>query len=85
LGSLKPFFIVSTPPPEALSPRAIRLALLGLTLLFASFLLSLAMVMEWKSPDMISVFAAFLAAVAGATLSYLGLIGIYRRAETGVI
>ena len=85
MKSLELFFVVTPPPPEALTPRALRLALLGLALLFVSFLLSLAMIMEWKSVDMISAFAAFLAAVAGATLSYLGLIGLYHRGRAGAI
>jgi len=71
---------LSEPPPiEALAPKALRLALLGLVFLSIALALSFAMVMDWKTPDLPSVMLAFVAAIAGTVLSYLGLYTMFAR------
>ncbi len=73
-------FALSEPPPmESIVPRAVRLTVLGLTLLLIALVLSFAMVMDWKTPDFPSVMVAFMSAVAGTVLSYLGLYGLLAR------
>ncbi len=75
-------FALSEPPPmEAIVPRAVRLTLLGLILLLIALALSFAMVMNWKTPDFPSVMVAFISAVAGTVLSYLGLYGLFARPQ----
>ncbi len=73
-------FALSEPPPmEAIVPRAVRLTVLGLALLLIALVLSVAMVMDWKTPDFPSVMVAFMSAVAGTVLSYLGLYGLLAK------
>ena len=73
-------FALSEPPPmEAIVPRAVRLTVLGLVLLLIALVLSVAMVMDWKTPDFPSVMVAFMSAVAGTVLSYLGLYGLLAK------
>ena len=73
-------FALSEPPPmEAIVPRAVRLTVLGLVLLLIALVLSFAMVMDWKTPDFPSVMVAFMSAVAGTVLSYLGLYGLLAK------
>ena len=73
------FALFEPPPMEVIVPKAVRLTILGLILLLIALVLSFAMVMDWKTPDFPSVMVAFMSAVAGTVLSYLGLYGLLAK------